>query len=76
MSHWMYNNQRWDKITSFFVSGYTTEFRFTQKLATGIQNYAELKDLVDYRIGMALTDQALIFVDNHDNQRGHAGGGM
>ena len=25
--------------------------------------------------GMLSTDKALVFVDNHDNQRGHGGGG-
>ena len=53
----------------------TTEFRFTQNIATGIQNYDELVNLVNYESRMAQSDRALIFVDNHDNQRGHGADG-
>merc|ERR1712137_581650 len=62
------------RVQEYFDTGYTTEFRFTQKLATGVQNYGELGNLVDYGWGMAQSDRAFVFLDNHDNQRGHAGG--
>lgn len=45
------------------------------KLAWGIKDYGQLGGLVDYGWGMARADRAFVFVDNHDNQRGHGGAG-
>lgn len=45
------------------------------KLAWGIRDYGQLGGLVDYGWGMARDDRAFVFVDNHDNQRGHGGAG-
>lgn len=45
------------------------------KLAWGIRDYSQLGGLVDYGWGMAREDRAFVFVDNHDNQRGHGGAG-
>ena len=53
-----------------------TEFRYCSKIAWGIQNYDQLSNLIDYGWGMSRSDRAFIFVDNHDNQRGHGGGGI
>ena len=52
-----------------------TEFRYCQKMAQGIQDYNQLGGLVDYGWGMTRADRAFVFVDNHDNQRGHGGAG-
>ena len=54
-----------------------TEFRYCQKVAQGINNgYGELGGIPDYGWGMARADRAFVFVDNHDNQRGHGGAGI
>jgi alpha-amylase len=55
--------------------GYVTEFRYCSKIAWGIKDYGQLSNLIDYGWGMARSDRAFIFTDNHDNQRGHGGGG-
>jgi alpha-amylase len=55
--------------------GYVTEFRYCSKIASGIEDYGQLSNLIDYGWGMARSDRAFIFTDNHDNQRGHGGGG-
>lgn len=55
--------------------GMVTEFRYCMKLAWGIADYGQLGGLVDYGWGMARDDRAFVFVDNHDNQRGHGGAG-
>lgn len=55
--------------------GIVTEFRYSQKLAWGTGNFGQLNGVVDYGWGMEKSDRALVFVDNHDNQRGHGGGG-
>ena len=52
-----------------------TEFRYCMKLAWGIADYGQLGGLIDYGWGMARDDRAFVFVDNHDNQRGHGGAG-
>lgn len=63
------------KVDEYYDTGYVTEFRYCSKIAWGIQNYDQLSNLVDYGWGMSRSDRAFIFVDNHDNQRGHGGGG-
>lgn len=55
--------------------GYVTEFRYCQKLKEGIEDFGRLNDVVDYNWGMTDSDHAFVFVDNHDNERGHGGGG-
>lgn len=55
--------------------GYVTEFRYCQKLKEGIEDFGRLNDVVDYSWGMTESDHAFVFVDNHDNERGHGGGG-
>ena len=58
------------------AKGYVTEFRYCSKIALGIKEYGQLDNLIDYELGMARSDRAFIFTDNHDNQRGHGAGGM
>ncbi|KAH3853812.1 alpha-amylase A-like [Dreissena polymorpha] len=55
--------------------GYVTEFRYCQKIKEGIEGFDRLGGVVDYGWGMTDSDHAFVFVDNHDNQRGHGGGG-
>lgn len=66
---------RHNLLLSFFHTGLVTEFRYCMKLAWGIADYGQLGGLVDYGWGMAQSDRAFVFVDNHDNQRGHGGAG-
>ena len=58
-----------------FLTGYVTEFRYCYQIARGIANYSHLNNLIDYDSGMTRSDRAFIFVDNHDNQRGHGASG-
>lgn len=58
------------------AKGYVTEFRYCSKIALGIKEYGKLDNLIDYELGMARSDRAFIFTDNHDNQRGHGAGGI
>ncbi|XP_046454250.1 alpha-amylase-like isoform X3 [Daphnia pulex] len=63
------------KVDEYYNTGYVTEFRYCSKIAWGIKDYGQLSNLIDYGWGMARSDRAFIFTDNHDNQRGHGGGG-
>ncbi|XP_050415125.2 alpha-amylase [Patella vulgata] len=63
------------KVTEYESLGYVTEFRYCQKIAWGIKNFGQLGGVVDYGWGMTKSSNAFVFVDNHDNQRGHGGGG-
>ncbi|XP_032776971.2 alpha-amylase [Daphnia magna] len=62
-------------VDEYYDTGMVTEFRYCMKLAWGIADYGQLGGLVDYGWGMARDDRAFVFVDNHDNQRGHGGAG-
>jgi len=63
------------KVNEYYDTGYVTEFRYCSQIAAGIQSYSKLSSIPDYGWGMAQSDRAFIFVDNHDNQRGHGGAG-
>ena len=63
------------KTSQYTSLGYVTEFRYCTKLKEGIQDFGRLSNAVDYGWGMTDSDHAFVFVDNHDNQRGHGGGG-
>jgi alpha-amylase len=39
------------------------------------QKFGELGGVYDQGWGMADPEHAMVFLDNHDNQRGHGGGG-
>ncbi|KAK4293347.1 hypothetical protein Pmani_033953 [Petrolisthes manimaculis] len=62
-------------VDEYFGVGRTTEFRFCKKIAWGINDFGQLGSIYDPGWGMAPSDKALVFVDNHDNQRGHGGAG-
>ncbi|XP_052766593.1 alpha-amylase-like [Mya arenaria] len=63
------------KTSEYTGSGYVTEFRFGIKMREGIQDFGRLGQVVDYGWGMTDSAHAFVFIDNHDNQRGHGGGG-
>ncbi|XP_012251564.2 alpha-amylase-like [Athalia rosae] len=57
--------------------GAVTEFKFGLKLGNAFKGGDQLRWLVNWGEGWGLlrSGDALVFVDNHDNQRGHGGGG-
>ena len=64
------------KVGEYYNNGRVTEFRYCQKIKEGIDSFSSLHSVVDFGWGMADSAHALVFVDNHDNQRGHGGGGI
>ncbi|XP_047486576.1 alpha-amylase-like [Penaeus chinensis] len=62
-------------VQEYYGMGRVTEFRYSQKIAWGVQNPGQLEGVYDPGWGMADPDKAFVFVDNHDNQRGHGGAG-
>jgi alpha-amylase len=62
-------------VDQYYDVGLVTEFRYCMRIAWGIADYGQLGGLIDYGWGMARADRAFVFVDNHDNQRGHGGAG-
>ncbi|KAK3099826.1 hypothetical protein FSP39_010394 [Pinctada imbricata] len=63
------------KVNEYYDLGYVTEFRYCQKIAQGVHNFGDLHGVYDPGWGMSDPNHAFVFVDNHDNQRGHGGGG-
>ncbi|KAL7644676.1 UNVERIFIED_CONTAM: hypothetical protein RMT77_004217 [Armadillidium vulgare] len=62
-------------VQQYYGLGRITEFRYSQKIAWGIQDFTQLYGVYDPGWYMADPDKAFVFVDNHDNQRGHGGAG-
>lgn len=58
-------------------NGRVTEFRYGKYLGEAFRGYNQLKWLVNFGEGWDMTDRdySLVFIDNHDNQRGHGAGG-
>ncbi|KAM9688354.1 alpha-amylase 2B-like isoform 2-T2 [Trichechus inunguis] len=67
------------KGSEYFGNGRVTEFKYGAKLGTVLRkwNGEKLRYLVNWGEGWGFmpSDRALVFVDNHDNQRGHGAGG-
>ncbi|XP_052722542.1 alpha-amylase-like [Crassostrea angulata] len=63
------------RVNEYYELGYVTEFRYCQKIAYGVHNFGEFNNMYVPSWGMADPSHAFVFVDNHDNQRGHGGGG-
>lgn len=61
----------------YFSLGRVTEFRGCNNMANSFRGSSALTYLENYgeAWGMYPDDNALVFVDNHDNQRGHGAGG-
>ncbi len=67
------------KKIEYYDNGKVTEFEYGRRLGeifTGVggQHLAQLKTLGE-SWGLVPTDKAVVFIDNHDKQRGHGGGG-
>ncbi|XP_053806670.1 pancreatic alpha-amylase [Vidua chalybeata] len=65
--------------SQYFGNGRVTEFKYGAKLGTVLRKWngekmAYLKNWGE-GWGFVPSDRALVFVDNHDNQRGHGAGG-
>ena len=66
------------KASEYFYIGRVTEFKYGLELGKVFRKQnAALKNLVNWGTGWGLMPDgnALTFLDNHDNQRGHGGGG-
>ncbi|XP_074954371.1 pancreatic alpha-amylase isoform X3 [Phalacrocorax aristotelis] len=67
------------KGSDYFGNGRVTEFKYGAKLGTVIRkwNGEKMAYLRNWGEGWGFvpSDRALVFVDNHDNQRGHGAGG-
>uniref|UniRef100_A0A8C5VJ61 Alpha-amylase n=1 Tax=Microcebus murinus TaxID=30608 RepID=A0A8C5VJ61_MICMU len=65
--------------SEYFGNGRVTEFKYGAKLGTVIRkwNGEKMCYLKNWGEGWSFmpSDRALVFVDNHDNQRGHGAGG-
>ncbi len=62
--------------SDYFQNGDVTEFKYSQKIGDTFFN-GQLAWLQNFGTpwGMMASDKAVVFTDNHDNQRGHGGGG-
>lgn len=58
-------------------NGRVTEFRYGKYLGEAFRGNNQLKYLNNFGEGWGMIDRhdALVFIDNHDNQRGHGAGG-
>ncbi|CAM4592374.1 unnamed protein product [Lepidochelys olivacea] len=67
------------KSSDYFGTGRVTEFKYGAKLGTVIRkwNGEKMAYLKNWGEGWGFmpSDRALVFVDNHDTQRGHGAGG-
>lgn len=67
------------KSSEYFENGRVTEFKYGAKLGTVIRKWSgeKMSYLKNWGEGWGFmpSDRALVFVDNHDNQRGHGAGG-
>ena len=63
-------------VDEYFDLGWVTEFRYSQKIGWAANgDWGQFGGLYDPGWGMGPPDRAFVFADNHDNQRGHGGGG-
>ena len=62
------------KATDYTGIGSVTEFKYSLQIGSNFSssNLAGMKDVGN---GKLSSDKAVVFIDNHDNQRGHGGGG-
>jgi alpha-amylase len=65
------------KSAEYFGVGRVTEFKYGRFLSDAFHGNNKLKYLVNFGEGWGMMPDgnALVFIDNHDNQRGHGGGG-
>ena len=64
-------------VQDYLANGDVTEFRYGPRLSRAFMSgdLARLHDLGNAQ-GWAPSERALVFIDNHDTQRGHGAGGM
>ncbi|ODN02193.1 Pancreatic alpha-amylase [Orchesella cincta] len=65
------------KGNDYFGIGRVTEFKYGRFLGEAFRGKNQLKYLVNWGEGWGMypDGNSLVFIDNHDNQRGHGGGG-
>lgn len=65
------------KAYEYFGVGRVTEFKYGQFLSDAFHGHNQLKYLHNFGEGWGMMPDgnALVFIDNHDNQRGSGGGG-
>ncbi|XP_076311371.1 alpha-amylase-like isoform X1 [Tachypleus tridentatus] len=63
------------QASSYKHLGLVTDFRYCVKIKDSQRNLGGIPYMYDAGWGMLHPDDAFVFVDNHDNQRGHGGGG-
>jgi len=65
------------KANEYFGVGRVTEFKYGMFLSDAFHGSNQLKYLKNFGEGWGMmpNGNALVFIDNHDNQRGHGGGG-
>ena len=65
------------KASEYFGIGRVTEFKYGRQLSNVFHQKTALKYLANWGVGWGMMPDgnALVFIDNHDNQRGHGGGG-
>jgi len=64
--------------SDYFPNGRVTEFKYGMHLGTVFRGGDKLKWFVNWGEGWGMypNNQSVVFVDNHDNQRGHGAGGQ
>jgi alpha-amylase len=62
--------------TEYLQNGDVTEFKFSTRLGPNFRN-GQLAGMEEFGLTRAFipSDKAIVFTDNHDNQRGHGAGG-
>jgi len=65
------------RATEYTHIGTVTEFKFSAQIGRVFRGGTQLTHLVNWGTGWGFlpSNNALVFVDNHDNQRGHGAGG-
>ncbi|CRK95800.1 CLUMA_CG009256, isoform A [Clunio marinus] len=65
------------KATEYTHLGTVTEFRYSAEIGKAFRGRNQLRYLRNFGTewGFLPSNRALTFIDNHDNQRGHGGGG-
>ncbi|KAK3593463.1 hypothetical protein CHS0354_020229 [Potamilus streckersoni] len=65
------------KMSEYFQTGSVTNFLYSIKLTQVFRNQNQAKWLHNWGEGWGMpnSNEVIVFIDNHDNQRGHGGGG-
>ncbi|KAH9519908.1 hypothetical protein Btru_071218 [Bulinus truncatus] len=65
------------KGEEYFATGRVTNFKYGLELARVFRRQNPMKFLANWGVGWGMwaPDKVVNFIDNHDNQRGHGGGG-